>query len=169
MLGWQGGTFFIDFYSFNGENGSDDVGDVQGLSNIDLDASRDEIAELWYEQVLLDGKVRVKIGKVEANSEFDFADNAGDFMCSSPGCSPTIFVFLTYPDPATSVNVFIYPNDSLYVGAGLYDGAGQEGISTGLRGPETFFGSPSDLFIIGEAGMTWECAEGRPGRLAIGG
>jgi len=168
LFGHEGGTFFIDFQNHNGENGSDDVGDFQGFANIDSDG-RTEVAEFWYEQILFDGQARVKVGKVEANSEFVFADNAGEFINSSMGFSPTVFVLPTYPDPSTSVVVFVYPNDDFYAGVGVFDGAGQEGITTGNRGPKTFLGNPSDLFIIGEAGMNWAAGESElPGRLGVG-
>ncbi len=168
LFDWEGGTVFVNFQNHNGPDGSaDDVGDAQAFSNIDADG-RTEIAELWFEQLLADGVVRVKIGKVEANAEYAYADNAGEFINSSMGFSPTIFVMPTYPDPATSVNVFIYPTDDLYVGAGVFDGSLQEGVPTGLRGPRTFFRDPADLFVIAESGFRW-VHQGNPGRLAIGG
>lgn len=169
LAGWKNGTFFLNFQNHNGEDGSGDTGDIQAYSNIDSDG-RTEIAELWYEHVFMDGKLRIKIGKVEVNSEFAFVDNGGEFINSSMGFSPTIFVFPTYPDPATSVNVFVYPTENIYAGVGVYDGATQEGKLTGSRGPKTFFGKPSDLFVIGEFGITWECGENKlPGRLGVGG
>ncbi len=168
LLGWQGGTVFINFQNHNGPDATaDDVGDAQAFSNIDADG-RTEVAELWFEQLFADGMVRVKLGKVEANAEFAYADHAGEFINSSMGFSPTIFVLPTYPDPAMSVNVFVYPNDSFYVGAGLYDGSANEGVPTGSRGPKTFFNDPADLFVIAEAGVLWE-RHGKPGRLAAGG
>lgn len=170
LMGWEGGTFFLNFQNHHGPDGSaDDVGDAQAFSNIDADG-RTEIAELWFEQVTSDGVIRLKIGKVEANSEFAYVDNGGEFINSSMGFSPTVFVLPTYPDPAMSVNLFVYPTDGFYAGAGLYDGSLNEGVPTGSRGPKTFFQHPADLFVIGEAGVTWgEQGERLPGRLAAGG
>ncbi|GAB4196622.1 MAG: carbohydrate porin [Phycisphaeraceae bacterium] len=168
LFDWEGGTVFVNFQNHNGPDGSaDDVGDAQAFSNIDADG-RTEIAELWFEQILGDGVVRVKVGKVEANAEYAYAENAAEFINSSMGFSPTIFVLPTYPDPATSVNVFIYPKENIYVGAGVFDGSLQEGVPTGLRGPRTFFHDPADLFVIAETGVSWDY-QGNPGRLAIGG
>jgi len=170
LVGWEGGTIFLNFQNHHGADASaDDVGDAQAFSNIDADG-RTEIAELWFEQVTPDGVLRVKIGKVDTNSEFAYVDNGGEFINSSMGFSPTIFVLPTYPDPAMSVNVFIYPTDGFYAGAGLYDGSLNEGVPTGSRGPKTFFQDPADLFVIGEAGVTWG-GDGNnlPGRFAGGG
>ena len=66
LVGWQGGTFFLDFYTVNGDNGSAELtGALQSFSNIDA-PGRTQIAELWYEQKLLDERLRVKFGKIEA-------------------------------------------------------------------------------------------------------
>ena len=167
LIGWDGGTVFINFQNHSGPNGSDDTGDAQGYSNIDSDG-RTEIAELWFEQVTPDGLWRIKVGKVEANAEFAYADYAGEFINSSMGFSPTIFMLPTYPDPAMSVNVFVYPSDTLYAGVGLYDGSANEGVLTGPNGPKTFFKNPADLFLIAETGIRWE-TDNLPGRIAVGG
>ena len=169
LLGWEGGTFFIDFYNHHGDDGAAELtGDLQGFCNIDADG-RTQIAELWYQQMLFEEMLRIKFGKVEANSEFDYADNAGEFINSSAGCTPTIHVFPTYPDPSTALVVFGYPTDWFYGGFGWFDGAVNEGYNTGELGPSTFFQNPGDYFLIGEAGVTWDCGDsGLAGRLAAG-
>ena len=69
---------------------------MQGfLQNADADG-RTQIAELWYQQLFLDQKVRVKVGK-DANSEFAVPQNGVAFLNSSFGHSPTI-AMPTYPD-----------------------------------------------------------------------
>jgi len=162
-----GGTVFVDVYTQNGHNGSEDVGDIQGFSNIDSD-DVSEIAELWYEQWLANDRLRVKIGKVEANAEFAFVEAAGDFLNSSGGFSPTIFVLPTYPDPAWGLHLFAYPTDHAYVGAAVYDGASATAENTGTHSPNWLF--DEGRFWIAEAGRTWEGQGGRGGgRVAAGG
>ncbi len=172
MFGLAGATVFVDFYSTAGDSISADAGDFQGVSNIETDADFDLIAELWYEQWFFDDFLRIKFGKVEANSEFAFVDAAGEFICGSAGVSPTIFTIPTYPDPAMGLNVFMYPSDHLYVGLGFYDGAASvDGVRTGARGPKTFFDDDlsDDYFWIGEFGCTWdELKSLGGGRFAIG-
>ncbi len=163
----KGGLVSLDFQTQEGEDGSEDVGDLQAYSNID-EADFTALFEFWYEQVLLDGRLRIKIGKVDANSEFAYVEYGGEFIHSSPGFSPTIFILPTYPDSALSINVFVHPSENLYLGFGLYDGAAQEGFPTGRRGFGTFIESPADLFLIGEVGITWELTGGLPGRLGVG-
>jgi carbohydrate-selective porin OprB len=165
ILGLSGGTLFLDAYGHWGRNGTDDTGEFHGFSNIDADDDRLQLSELWYEQYLFDERLRIKLGKVDANSEFAFVDTAGDFINSSAGYSPTIFTLPTYPDPAMSVNVFAYPTDFFYLGAAVYDGAGNDGVPTGIRGPRTFFSNSEsdDYFVIAEVGLLWD-----GGRFAAG-
>lgn len=172
LAGLGGGEVFVDFQSINGRGGSLDAGDTHGISNIQAGRSLDQISELWYQQWMFDRAVRLKIGKVDANSEFAFAESATGFLNSAAGTSTPIFTLPTYPDPSTSINVFVYPTSWLYIGAGIYDGATADGIPTGRNGPATFFSDArsDSWFSIAEAGVTWDRLDVLgAGRLAIGG
>lgn len=178
----DGGVLFFRYLSVNAEaGGSADAGDIQVYSNIESGRSLDVIYELWYEQSLFDDVLRIKVGKVDANSEFNYVDAAGDFSNSSAGFSPTIFALPTYPDPATSFNVFAGVVDRggvvVAVGYGLYDGAlAADGVATGRRGPSTFLSDDrsSDYFHIAQIEVTWQSARSssgfwRDGRVTVGG
>lgn len=168
LLGWHGARFFADFQVQRGTNGSTDVGDLQGFSNIDSD-DRSQLALLWYEQDLFDGMLRVKVGKANANTDFAYVEHGLGFINSSFGYSPTILSFPTYPDPAFGAAALVRFGGGLYAGAGVYDGAVQQGFKTGQRGPGTLFGDPPDLFLIGEVGRRWKGEEGAgPGRIGLG-
>ena len=154
LAGVRGATFFADFQTKQGQDGSVETGDLQAYSNID-GPDFTALYEIWYEQVFLEGDLRFKLGKIDANSEFAFVDFGGEFIHSSPGFSPTLFILPTYPDPAFGAVGLVGGNRGFYAGAGIFDGALQEGISTGTRGPATLFGDPADLFTIGEIGYRW--------------
>lgn len=157
-LGLPGGTFFAQYYFRHGRNGSDDVGDIQAFSNID-EARLSREYELWYEQKILNDKLRVKVGQVDANSEFAFVEAAGEAIHSSAGFSPAIFPFPTYPDPALSVNVFVYPTENTYLGTGIYGDRIADTSDNGFREP----------FYLAEFGVTLDLDEkARPLRLAAG-
>lgn len=178
MLGLAGASAFLNFYSTDGR-GQGRAGDFQGWSNIETAENDDQIGELWFQQELLDGRLRLKFGKIEANSEFMFVESAGEFLNSSGGFSPTSGFLPTYPDPAMGLVAFLRPTDRLYLGAGVFDGAAGDGFRTGPSGPATFFSDDrsSDWFIIAEAGVRWDAlplvdageAALRRGRAAIGG
>ncbi len=169
LFGLKGGTFSIDFQNQSGTNGSEVVGDIQGFDNADADG-RTQISEVWYQQIFANNQLRVKIGKVDANTEFAFPEYGANFLNSSFGHSPTLISMPTYPDPAMSVNVFVYPDPHWYVGAGIYDGSGITGLETGSYGPSNLLHSGETYFYIGETGYRWTMKENTlPGRLAVGG
>lgn len=168
LFGLAGGTFFVDFQTQDGRHGTENlVGDFQGFSNIDAPGFT-ALYELWYEQVFLGGRLRLKLGKIDASNEFAFVEHGGPLINSSAGFSPTIPGLPTYPNPATGAVLFASPVEGLYVGSGLFDGATQAGRPTGTRGPSTLFGAPSDLFLIAEAGLRRTTAGARLRRVGFG-
>lgn len=165
--GIEGGSFVADFQTKEGQDGSVETGDLQAYSNID-GPDFTALYEVWYQHVFEDAGVQIKAGKIDANSEFAFVEYGGEFIHSSPGFSPTLFVLPTYPDPSFGAVGFVGEGDGFYAGLGVFDGALQEGISTGTRGPSTLFGDPADLFWIGEVGIAWGGSDALPGRIAGG-
>jgi carbohydrate-selective porin OprB len=156
LLGLKGGTLFAQYYFRHGRDAGEDVGGVMAFSNIDEERlSRAE--EVWYEQKLGNEVLRIKLGQVDANSEFAFADSAGEFIHSSAGFSPSILNFPTYPNPALSFNLFIYPIEHVYLGGGIY--------SDNFKALDGF----KSPFVIGEVGLTHK-GKGTfgPGKLSVG-
>ena len=174
LFGWSGGTLTATFQNQAGTDGSTLIGDLQVFSNIDADG-RTQVSELWYEHVGEDTPWRVRIGKVDANTQFAFVEHGLEFLQSSMGFSPTIFVLPTYPDPAFSVNVFYEPDEGFFTGAGIYDGSLAQGVPTGSRGISRLLRG-ADVFVIGKMGWRWnagnELEDGSaslPGRVSAGG
>ncbi len=162
---WKGATIFTNFQNQDGRNGSELTGNALGISNIDADG-RTQLSEFWFEQKLFEDKLRIKIGKVDASGEFGPCEHAADFISPSFTQTPNILGFPSYPDPATSVNVFVKPTEHCYASFGLYDGATHKGTNTGSYGPAKFFGA--GLFLIGEGGAMWELGEKLNGRAGVG-
>ena len=157
MLKWKGGTFFLNFQNQNGDRAAHDVGSVQGVSNIEADG-RTQVSEVWFEQEFLHGdprsnSLRLKVGKIDANTEFALPRYGVHFLNSSFEYSPTIVAMPTYPDPAFGLIAGLMQDPFFDVQAGIFDGSVVEGVPTGSRGPKTLFGSPSDLFLIAEVGL----------------
>jgi porin len=169
LLGWRGGHVHAAIQALEGRNASEAlVGDLQGFNNVDSDRFR-QLSELWLEQRLFGDRLRLKLGKADANADFARVEASGEFLNSSAGYSPTIQGFPSYPDPAMSVSLFAEPTPWLSLGAGVYDGATHEGCHgrTGNRALSTFFGAPDAFFHVGEAGLRYSL-RGRRGRLSLG-
>lgn len=170
MFDLKGASFFVGFESADMRGGSRDVGDYAGVSNIDTGENVDDIPEVWYQQKLFDDKLRLKLGKVDANLEFAFPDFAGEFLNSAAAYSSTSNITLpTYPNPAMGAVAFVYPVEWLYVGAGFFDNSNAVGVPTGTHGPNELWHG-ADFLWIGETGITWnQLGSLGKGRLAFGG
>jgi porin len=149
-LGLEGSTGFVRIKAHENHFGETYDGGAQLYSNIDA-PSRTTLYELWLEQRLFSNKLRIKGGKVDANTEFAVVQGAGDFLNSSMGFSPTIMSFPSYPEPKLSLSGFFYPSETHTVGLGFFQTAGS-----------------STLLII-EPGQSWQLAKGeQPGRISLG-
>lgn len=166
LLNYKGGTLFVDLQHIGGDNPSNNVGDWQWVSALASDR-RDEVAELWYEQKLMDDQLRLKLGKIEPCYEFDASDVGNHFDNSSSTQSPTIPGFPTYPDSAFGIIGEYLPTDAVYVRVGLFDGAGHEGKTLGDDGPRTVLTQPADMILLAEVGTSWALGN-LPGRAAVG-
>lgn len=171
LAGLKGLTAFIDFQHYGGEVGNP-VGDAQGTNAYITPRHLDQIAELWVQAKFFDDKLRVKLGKIDANVDFAWIPVAAGFVNYNGSWSPNFIGQPTYPDPAVGGQIFFEPCSNFYAGFGIFDGATQDGLRTGPRGPATFFSdSKSDSwYFIGEAGIKWaELGALKGGRLAAGG
>jgi porin len=164
----KGAEFYLLFENEDGQSLSEEVGDYQLLSNIDMIDGRTQISEIWYRQQLFDGKVAVKLGKIDVNYDFGLSEYSLEFSNASIGY-PLSSVFMpTFPDPSFGADLFVHPNENFYAGLGVFDGALAEGVSTGDEGPATLFGPPADLYLIAEAGLKWKLGGNKPGWLRGG-
>lgn len=170
MFDLRGASFFVNYLSSDMRGGSRDVGDYSGVSNIETGANVDQISEAWYQHQLFDDKLRIKLGKVDANLEFAFPDFGGDFMNSGAAYSPNSNVAIpTYPNPSMGAVIFVYPVEWLYAGAGFFDNSNAVGVPTGRHGPNELWHG-ADFFWIGEAGVTWDqLGSLGSGRFSLGG
>jgi len=125
-------------------------GAAQLYSNIDA-SSRTTLYEIWFEQRLMSDRLRIKAGKIDANTEFAAVQNAGDFLNSSMGYSPTIVTFPTYPEPKPGVAAFMRVRGGYSLGLGVFDAAGSNALS------------------IIEPGRSWNLGKSEhPGRASFG-
>lgn len=169
LCGSQGGKVFADFYSSDMRGGSRFVGDVQGTDNNETGDNVDQLAELWFEQTFFDNIVRLKIGKIDANSEFAVTLHNPYHMHISAAVSPTMLSMPIYPDPALGVVLFVYPLEQLYLAGGAFDGSLAAGKRTGRHGFQDL-GRDDEAYFIGEAGYTWAALFSMgSGRVAGGG
>jgi len=135
----HGAQLFVNFLHAGGAPPNESVGGAQNVDNIDpVNSPRSQLSEAWYQQNILNNALQFKVGKMNANNDFDYANNSSEFINSSFGNSPTIFDFPSYPDNRPGANVFYLRKIGPYAGLGIYEG------------PRLH-----DPFVIGEIGARW--------------
>ncbi|MFP6640194.1 MAG: carbohydrate porin, partial [Myxococcota bacterium] len=188
LIGWQGGTLFIDWEFFSWYNsrysptGSyDPTGSYVGSNTNFIDASEshlNQIAQLYYRQSLFDDRLSIQLGKMDSNVIFAAVEAAGAFQDSIAMYSSTLNpYFPTYPNESTAIAATLAPVEFFSFSAGLFDGTtaaydratGMSGPATGPRGPDTFFNNDGHWFVIAQANAFWEIDPSRPGSVGIGG
>jgi porin len=136
LIGLEGSAALVRLKNHINHFGETYDGATQLDSNIDA-PSRTTLYEIWFEQRLFSNKLRLKAGKIDANTEFAAVQLASDFLNSSMGYSPTIMAFPTYPEPKLGVNVFLHPRTNYGLGMGVFQTAGM-GTLTILEGGHTW-------------------------------
>lgn len=152
------GEFFILGQSTHGRGLTEDfIGDSLVLSNIDTFDNRMQVAEYWWELHLLDGDLRIRLGKQDVNAEFLVVDLAGDFVQSGFGISPHVAV-PTFPDASAAAVVLADLTDELQFKLGVWDGI-PDGRNWGFSGTGI-------TLTAGELEYRYKLADGRlPGAL----
>lgn len=149
-LGWKGSSACVRLKQHINEFGLMYPDAAQVSSNIDS-ASRTTLYEFWAQQVLFSDRLRVKVGKIDANTEFDEVSGASDFLNSSMGYSPTIMAFPSYPEPKLAAVASYSWRRSDQIGLGVFRTAG------------------GGILSVVEPGHSWSLPKGDlPGHVNVG-
>jgi carbohydrate-selective porin OprB len=160
LLGLPHLAGFVQYYGKAGRNGTDVAADVQGFSNIDAPSFHD-LGEAWLEVTLPGEAVRVKLGRIDANTEFASLHSSEQFVNSSMGFSPTIWGFPSYPDPRRGLVVASARPAWLGVSAGVFERTDADPARPGR------FERTGWLFMA-QARATWEARPGLDGTASVG-
>lgn len=85
--GWSGGTLYVLGQNNHGSGINDVVGSAIGVSNLEA-APYTQLTELFFEQTLLDNRLRLRIGKQDANRDFGTPRFGGNFINNNFGMFP---------------------------------------------------------------------------------
>lgn len=158
-LGLANTTVFLQYYGKVGGNGSERLGDLQGFSNIDADDFRG-IGEAWIQVQAMDERVRLKGGRIDANSEFAGLHSTGEFLNSSMGFSPTIWGMPSYPEPGAGLLAAFAPGSGVETSVAVFrKGTGDEG-EWGAVGPAWLW--------LGQARAQWTARGALDGSVSAG-
>ncbi|MCR4881254.1 MAG: carbohydrate porin [bacterium] len=145
-LNWyKGGRFFILYQVGNsGINSMDYLGTYSDVNSFDPMRSINQISELYYEHSFKDDLFNIKVGKQDANMDFQALDTGFNFLNLA-------FSFIDntpmplFPSQQMGVRARVkFPHD-IYVQNGFYDG----NLAIGAN-PKSFFTGSNNYFNISE-------------------
>jgi len=161
LLGVTGGTILAVGEGSYGKGLSEGgkIGDMFGV-NDDAGGDRSiDLTELWYEQSFFDGKLAVRVGKIDLTGGFECGgcpasfdgnsyanDETAQFLNAALVNNPTI----PFPDNGLGVMIHYSPVDWFYCSIGAADAQG-DARETGFR---TAFHNEDYFFYAFEAGLT---------------
>ncbi|WP_145961221.1 carbohydrate porin [Salinisphaera sp. LB1] len=166
---WGGSAdnrFFFDYLGTFGSSISNDVGDLQGLDNIEA-RNTTKLYSAWYQHDFGDSGVMVRLGLQDWNALFDTLDAAGVFINSSFGLDATTAISNVSQYPTTAVGAVVRWQSSggAYVMGSVFDGV--PGLPGHPAGTHIAFRSGDGVFSSVEAGISGN--GGKPYKLAVGG
>jgi porin len=123
--GWDGGTLYLLGQNNHGSGINDHVGSAQPVTNLEA-TPYTQLTELFYEQAVLDGRLRIRIGKQDANRDFGTPRFGGNFINNNFGMFPNS-PLPTYPTTGLGTVVIAQPLPWLTGKLGIYEGSPQVG------------------------------------------
>jgi porin len=164
---WEGASLFFDVASHHGPDASaKGAGDIISFDNIE-DPQYVQIAQLWFEQVFAE-TVRAKVGKIDANVDFNHMEHATYFLSSAGLYAPSMFPTPTGALDATGGELFWEKKEGAYAGVGAFYANRHNRVLVLQGHPEDSQMADGGTFLIGEAGVHYKVG-GHNGQAALGG
>jgi len=176
---WEGGQVYLDFQQ-GGAIGKPMtmVPDYWGWDAVyPFTQDYTELSQYWYQHSFIDGALRLKLGKIDANVDFAVSYPNLQFINSAAYMPSVVALDLpTFPYQAGGFEILGRPLEWLDAKFGMFDGStnwydpstGTAGPSTGSHGVGGFFwDNPGAYFLIGELNARWDQVP-LPGHLNLG-
>ena len=159
---WRGGTFSVFLLGDLGDDPSAELGDLQGINNIEAEDTA-KLYEFWYEHRLFSDQLGILLGLHDLNSEFYVLESAGEFIQSSFGIGPDMSQATPSIFPTTALGLRLaVERDNWNALAAVYDGV--PGDPDDPRGTHIILKSEDGLFLVAEGGFQ-RSSYGEPGYL----
>ena len=171
-FGLPGGTFNVTAFQFHGRGltGSN-LAALTQVSGAEQSTRGAKLFELWYEQVLLNKKLAIRVGQLSADQEFITTEYGGLFLNAGYGF-PTLPADdlpsggPSYPLATPGIRVKIVPSESVAVLAAVFNG---DPAGRGTGDPQKRDGGGTALrlndgtFVIAEAEYSLNSGDNAPG------
>jgi porin len=170
FMGWKGASFYSRWLYLYGQDPSANlVGDIFTVSNIAGYSTLRNI-DLWIEQKFFDEKVALRIGQLEADSDFAISDYGALFINSTFGWPAFLYTSIpnsgpNYPVGAPGVYLKLKPIEKLSLKLAAFQGnVYPQNVNN--HGFDWNLSAENGFFYMSEADYYYEC--GLPGEAKAG-
>ena len=169
LFRWPGGTVVSSIRFHFGPNGNDiQLGSLQGFSYIDDNPPTTQLYELYYRQTLLNDKITVQAGRMDANNIFDISVDATDFVNPSATDAP-LTLQNAPPSQAPGLAAFVtaMPGTSLILGA-FFNGRSHPTALDAMLNTLATIDEPNGTSLNIELDQNYHLAANMPGTMGAG-
>ena len=170
LMGWKGASFYSRWLYLYGQDPSANlVGDVFTVSNIAGYSTLRNI-DLWIEQKLFDDKIALRVGQMEADSDFAISDYGSLFINSTFGWPAFLYTSIpnsgpNYPVGAPGVYLKLKPIEPVTLKFAAYQGD-VYAQNVNNHGFDWNLSAENGFFYMSEADYHYECF--LPGQVKAG-
>jgi len=145
---WDGATLYALVQNNHGSGINDRVGSAVGVSNLEA-APYTQLTELFIEQTLLDDRLRLRIGKQDANRDFGTPRFGGNFINNNFGMFPNA-PMPSYPTTGLGAIAIIQPVAAVIGKLAAYEAS----PAVGGFGLDSTFRAGAGFTLAGSASVT---------------
>ena len=152
-LGWRGGRFHISGYGIQGQDLSTNyIGNMMTATNVESQPSIAKLGEIWLEQRLLDERIGIRGGLLEADRYYMISPTAGVFINSTFGFPDAWEVTMPgggpgYPNATPGALLTFQPTAAWTLTASIMNGS--------PIGPNTSSTRYGTEFPVGDGVLSW--------------
>jgi len=156
LLRWPGGLFAAEIaYGAGDDPTKTMVGDVLLFDLFDGPRYL-SLYQLWYEQKMADDWFRVRVGKIDANGEFNVVEYGLWFVSKANQINPTNYLIPTTPGPMPGVTAFLEePDNRWYIGVGGFYSNRASRFGNFVGPASSFQPARNGAYLVQEAGVRW--------------
>ena len=175
IAGWKGATLHVNAFGLHGVGPTTKhVGSIGPVAGVEaLETVR--LYEIWFEQALWDGKLKIRVGQMAADSEFWLSDTSALFLNGTFGWPAVNAANMPQGGPACpfaapGIRVHFSPNDKVTILAAVFNSLPASPDATDPQrdnryGSNFRIGDPPLAMLEGH----FKYDLGLPGKLRLGG
>ena len=140
---WDGGTLYVLGQNNHGRGINEHVGSAQPVTNLESDPYT-QLTELFLEQTALDERLKIRIGKQDANRDFGTPRFGGNFINNSFGMFPNV-ALPSYPTTGLGALVAVAPAAWVSGKLAIYEGSPEVGGSAAAVSASGYSGAQAQI------------------------